>query len=254
MNLVANREFFFDLFKLALYVGCAYTALVVYARHVKTGWLQHLTTKRVAVLTLLTLMVVAIKVFEDVIAKESGPVDTALLWFVRQIIPPAVASLLTFITLTGAATFLVPATAVMSIVFFLTQHWRQAVLLAASMACGWALTYIVKALVGRERPELWSATWYWGSSFPSGHTLSTAAFATALVISTTQIWPKSRFISMPLAVVWVCLMGLSRLVLGVHWPTDVLAAVCVGVFIPLAISLLVFKDDTRTLPSTTAVT
>ena len=142
----------------------------------------------------------------------------------------------------------------MSIVFFLTQHWRQAVLLVASMACGWALTYIVKALVGRERPELWSATWYWGSSFPSGHTLSTAAFATALVISTTQIWPKSRFISMPLAVVWVCLMGLSRLVLGVHWPTDVLAAVCVGVFIPLAISLLVFKDDTRTLPSTTAVT
>ena len=245
MNFVANREFFFDLFKLALYIGCAYTALVVYARHVKTGWLQHLTTKRVAVLMLLTLMVVAIKVFEDVIAKESGPVDTALLWFVRQTIPPVLASFFALITWSGAAVFLVPATAVLAIGFLLTRHWRQAVLLVASMTCGWALTYIVKSLVGRERPELWSATWYWGSSFPSGHTLSTAAFATALVIGTAQIWPKSRFVSLPLAVVWVGLMGLSRLVLGVHWPTDVLAAVCVGVFIPLATSFLVFKDVTK---------
>ena len=245
MNLVASRELVFDLFKLGLYVACAYTALVVYARHVKTGWLQHLATRRVAVLTLLTLMLVTFKVFEDVIAKESGPIDTALLWFVRQTIPPAVGGFFALITLSGAAMFLVPATAVLSIVFFMTRHWRQAVLLVSSMACGWAITYIVKVLVGRSRPELWSAAWYWGSSFPSGHTLSTAAFATALVIGTAQIWPKSRFVSLPLAVVWIGLMGLSRLVLGVHWPTDVLAAVCVGVFIPLAISLLVFKDVTK---------
>ena len=59
-----------------------------YARYVKTGWSQHVASKRVAVLMLLTLMVVAIKVFEDVIAKESGPIDIALLWLVRQIIPP----------------------------------------------------------------------------------------------------------------------------------------------------------------------
>ena len=245
MNLIVNREFIIDLFKLVLFIACAYTALAVYAQHVKTGWVQHVASKRVAVLMLLTLMVVAIKVFEDVIAKESGPIDIALLWLVRQIIPPAVASFFAVITLSGAAMFLVPATAVLSIGFLLTRHWRQAVLLAASMACGWALTYIVKALVARSRPELWSATWYWGSSFPSGHTLSTAAFATALVIGTAQIWPKSRFISLPLAVLWIGLMGLSRLVLGVHWPTDVLAAVCVGVFIPLAISLVVFKDDAK---------
>jgi undecaprenyl-diphosphatase len=78
------------------------------------------------------------------------------------------------------------------------------------------------------------------SSFPSGHALSTSAFATALTLIATRIWPPSRRIALPLAVLWIGLMGLSRLVLGVHWPADVLAAVCLGLFIPLAISLFLF--------------
>ena len=251
MNLIVNTEFVIDLFKLALYIACGYVALNVYARHVKTRWVVRLTAARFAVLTLLSLLVVAIKVFEDVVTKESGPVDAAVLWFVRQIMPPAMFRFFEVVTLTGAARFLVPATVALSVFFYTTRHRQQAVLLATSMACGWALTYTVKSLVDRTRPELWSTTWYWGSSFPSGHTLSTAAFATALVIGTAQIWPKSRFVALPLAVVWVTLMGVSRLVLGVHWPTDVLAATCLGVFIPLAISLVVFKDDKHLVVSIT---
>ncbi len=239
MNLIVNSGFVFDIFKLALYIACSYLALFVYARRFQTRWVTRLANKRFAILTLLTLLIVAVKVFEDVVSKESGPVDVALLRYLQQIVPPEMGAFFNLITLTGAAKFLVPATLMLSILFYVTQHRGQAILLAASMATGAALTYTVKLLVGRSRPELWSSTWYWGSSFPSGHTLSTAAFATALTICTAQIWPKSRYLALPLAVAWVALMGLSRLVLGVHWPTDVLAAICVGVFIPLAISLLV---------------
>ena len=103
----------------------------------------------------------------------------------------------------------------------------------------------IKMVVNRTRPELWSTTWYWGSSFPSGHTLSTAAFATALTLIATRIWPQSVRVALPLAVLWISLMGLSRMVLGVHWPTDVLAAVCVGVFIPLAIRVVIDLNQFR---------
>ena len=79
--------------------------------------------------------------------------------------------------------------------------------------------------------------WYWGSSFPSGHTLTTAAFSTAAALCVARIWPWAGTLAMALAVLWTGLVAVSRLVLGVHWPSDVLAAMCLGAFIPLLISV-----------------
>lgn len=246
MNLIVSSVFFFDVAKLMVYIACGYLAFSTYARHTQTSWLLALANKRFATLTLFTLLVVGIKVFEDVLAKESGSVDTTILWFIRQNTPPALLGFYAFITQTGAGLFLAPLTAVLSSLFFLTQHRREAVLLAASMLSAWALTYTLKALVDRARPELWSTEWYWGASFPSGHTLSTAAFATALTLGAARIWPRSRNAALPLAAVWIGLVGLSRLALGVHWPTDVLAAICLGIFIPLATNMALDLFQYRT--------
>ena len=245
MNLIVIGGVIFDFFKLTLYIVCAYLAIGAYARYAKTPWLLALAGRRFAVLTLLTLLVIGIKVFEDVLSKESGPVDTAALLLLKQNTPPALIDFFSAVTWSGAAIFLVPATAVLCALLLLMRRPREAVLLAATMASGWALTYALKMVVNRTRPELWSTTWYWGSSFPSGHTLSTAAFATALTLIATRIWPQSVRVALPLAVLWISLMGLSRMVLGVHWPTDVLAAVCVGVFIPLAIRVVIDLNQFR---------
>lgn len=240
MNLISTGAVLFDFFKLTLFIVCAYLAVSAYARYAKTPWLLVLAGRRFAVLALLTLLVVGIKVFEDVLSKESGPVDTAALWWIKQNAPAALTGFFTAVTWTGAAIFLVPATVLLCSVLLLTRHPREAVFLGVTMASGWALTYALKSSIDRARPALWSTTWYWGSSFPSGHTLSTAAFSTALTLVAMRIWPKSGRAVLPLAVLWVSLMALSRLVLGVHWPTDVLAAICLGLFIPLAISLSMF--------------
>ena len=90
---------------------------------------------------------------------------------------------------------------------------------------------------GRARPALWATEWYWGSSFPSGHTLVVAAIATAGVLCVSRIRPAARGAALSLAFVWILLVALSRMVLGVHWPTDVLAAAFIGAFLPLAISV-----------------
>ena len=239
-----------DLAKLSLFTFCAYALLGVYARRCRPQWTEQLSQRRLAVLGLLTLAVAGIKLIEDVVAKESGPVDEAILWFVRQQVPAALNGFFEVVTLGGSARVLVPLTLVASTVLWLARRRFEALLMSASLLTATLVVWGMKAIVGRARPALWDAQWYWGSSFPSGHTLSTAAFATAAALCVARIWPRAGSLAMALALLWTGLVAVSRLVLGVHWPSDVLAATCLGVFIPLLIS--VGNDLSRRKPAGTA--
>lgn len=230
-------EWVADIAKLGLFVACAYVALHAYARRAKPHWTEHLTSRRLAVIGMLTLAVAAVKLIEDVVAKESGPVDEAVLWFVRRYVSSALTGFFSAVTLSGSAKFLLPAALLAALALMVARRRFEALLLAASSITAPLVVYALKTVVGRARPALWETQWYWGSSFPSGHTLSTAAISTAAALCLARIWPRFGNLAMWIAVLWTCLVAVSRLVLGVHWPSDVLAAFCVGVFIPLAISV-----------------
>jgi len=201
-----------------------------------------LTRRRLAVLGALTLAMTAIKVIEDVVAQESGPVDTAILWFVRDHVPSALEGFFGWVTLSGSAAFLLPATAAAALALWIARRRFEVLLLVASTLTATLLIYALKTVVGRDRPTLWEAQSYWGSSFPSGHTLATAAFATAAALCLARIWPRSGTAAMAAAMLWAVAVALSRLVLGVHWPTDVLAALCLGAFIALVFSVALDQE------------
>ncbi len=226
-----------DIAKLFLFIVCGYALLGAYARWQRPQWTEHLTNRRLAVLGVLTLAVGGIKLIEDVVAKESGPVDEAILWFIRKHVPAALNGFFAVVTFSGSARFLVPVAVLAAMALLVARRRFEAVLLGASVVTATLVVWGMKAIVGRARPALWEAQWYWGSSFPSGHTLSTAAFATAAALCVARIWPRTGSLAMALAMVWTGLVAISRLVLGVHWPSDVLAAVCLGAFIPLLISV-----------------
>ncbi len=234
-----------DLAKLAFFTYGAWRLLGAYARRRQPGWAVQLTRRRLRVLGALVLAMTAIKLIEDVLSQESGPVDTALLWFVRGLVPPALNGFFSVLTQSGAATVLLPATLAGVVALALAKRPREAWLLAATMLSATLLIYLLKALVMRERPALWATQWYWGSSFPSGHTLASAAFATAAALCVARVWPGGARAAVAVALLWAGLVGMSRLVLGVHWPSDVLAALCLGVFIALSFSLVFDAGDTR---------
>ena len=226
-----------DVAQLSLFIACAYLLIVACARRSRPQWTEHLMQRRLAVLGILTLAVTGIKLIEDVVAKESGPVDEAILWFVRDHVPAALNGFFAVVTLSGSAKLLLPLAAVAAVAWLVAGRRFEAVLIGASMITATLVVWGMKAIVGRARPALWEAQWYWGSSFPSGHTLSTAAFSTAVALCVARVWPRAGTLAMALAVLWTGLVAVSRLVLGVHWPSDVLAAMCLGAFIPLLISL-----------------
>ena len=78
-----------DIAKLSLFIVCAYSLLGAYARRRRPQWTEHLTKRRLAVWGVLTLAVGGVKLIEDVVAQESGPVDEAILCFIRDHVPAA---------------------------------------------------------------------------------------------------------------------------------------------------------------------
>jgi undecaprenyl-diphosphatase len=121
------------------------------------------------------------------------------------------------------------------IVVVMTIRWRSRtplLLLAIGTAGSLLMTAIGKELVGRARPPVAAAVPPYESSpaFPSGHALNNTVVACLvayllLLHLTSLLW---RIVSVSLAVVWFVTIGLTRVFLGYHWLTDVMAGWLLG--------------------------
>jgi undecaprenyl-diphosphatase len=91
------------------------------------------------------------------------------------------------------------------------------------------LANVIKAVVGRVRPNLLRLTGFSGPSFPSGH--ATAAAATFAAFALLAGRRRTRSTKIALAAVSIglaVLVAATRVMLGVHWLTDVMAGLCLG--------------------------
>ena len=102
--------------------------------------------------------------------------------------------------------------------------------LSAAGSAGWS--QLAKHFFIRERPTIVShLVVVTGHSFPSGHSTSIAAVFLTLAILVCRQFPRrrERAILIFLAMVVITLVGVSRMYLGVHYPTDVLSGVLLGI-------------------------
>lgn len=102
---------------------------------------------------------------------------------------------------------------------------RAAFFFAVSFTGAWALDIVAKVVFHRVRPALWRSPLPESDySFPSGHAMLSMALAASLVL---LAWPtRLRWPALLCAVPGVIGVGLSRLYLGVHFPSDILAGWC----------------------------
>jgi undecaprenyl-diphosphatase len=108
---------------------------------------------------------------------------------------------------------------------------RMALLLAVSVVGAEILNSLLKVGFARPRPELVAHQAYvFTASFPSGHSVMSAATYLTLgaLLAQVQSRRRQKVFLLGLAITLTILVGLSRVYLGVHWPTDVLAGWTLG--------------------------
>lgn len=135
------------------------------------------------------------------------------------------------ITALGGTTLVIAVTVVSVLAFAFHKRRIHAAVMASAVLAAWASSHFTKALYGRPRPDLVPHEAYvYSASFPSGHsTMSTAAFLTlAMLVASLEAKRRSKVLVYTLAAMVVAGVGFSRVYLGVHWPSDVLAGWCLG--------------------------
>ena len=111
------------------------------------------------------------------------------------------------------------------------RRLQEALFLISAVVIGTMLSNFLKVVFNRDRPNVEASTHVFTQSFPSGHaTLSAIVYLTLGVLlakSTPSTMLRVYFLG--LATLLAVLVGVSRIYLGMHYPTDVVAGWCVGI-------------------------
>lgn len=168
------------------------------------------------------------------------PWDTASLVALDAARTPWLDSFFLAITWLGSLWVLLPLSLLIAVLVWQQARWREpwrALYLPTALFVASSATWLLKPLLGRERPQLFDALIALPAdlSFPSGHATHASAFFAGLWL---LLPTRLRLLGLLPAVGMVGLVALSRLYLQVHWLSDVIVGSLIGSGFALVLWLL----------------
>ncbi|WP_449354598.1 phosphatase PAP2 family protein [Virgibacillus natechei] len=153
-------------------------------------------------------------------------------------------SLIMIITELGNIRFIIVLTILLVIVLFFKRKYVEGLWLGGTILfCAAIATKILKTAFDRDRPNILQLITKTNESFPSGHATATTIFygliGLFIFLSMSMLWKKCIVSFITLA--WITFILVSRVYLGVHFPTDVIAGFLFGmasIFISIAVYLI----------------
>jgi membrane-associated phospholipid phosphatase len=193
------------------------------------SWLRSRLTPLALAFVVIVLSAVCFGLIaEEVHDGDTASIDTSVLVFINGLSSPLLDSVFITITELASAWFVAVIGLILIAELVKRRRLRQATFATVALGGSAALNVILKLLFQRERPELWQRLIHESSfSFPSGHAMASSALASLVIV---LLWrTKWRTTAIIVGSIYVVVIGMSRLYLGVHYPTDIIAGWCVSI-------------------------
>ena len=169
-----------------------------------------------------TPVVVFLKITGEIIERQPIKIDMTILDWIHAQASPTLDTIFLMFTSIGNVEYILPITIVLLTYLLIKRRRHSALIVFFGVGGAAAANLVLKSLFHRDRPVFWqSLITETGYSFPSGHAMLSAALVLCVL---AIIWrTKWRVPAIILGGLVVFMIGLSRLYLGVHYPTDVVA-------------------------------
>ena len=194
----------------------------------------------ISCITLIGFSTMALLVNEDLITEF----DRTIISFIQGLETTLLTIIMKFFTFVGAGTTIkVLAFITVIILFFYFRHRSEILLFVVVLIGSHYVFRVLKALFQRVRPDLNRLIEIGGYSFPSGHATNAMTFYGSLAFLLWSHIPtrQGRTILIVFSASMIFLIGLSRIYLGVHYPSDVIAGYFAGGFwLVLAVGMYQF--------------
>lgn len=163
---------------------------------------------------------------EDVLEQQRFAFESPFMLWLHAHSTPALDRAALTLAYVGGYQVIAPVSAVLSFVLW-RRSPRAARFFVVAVLGAAALNGVMKLAFHRPRPQLWPRlVQESGAAFPSGHSMYSAAFVTALILLAWNT--RFRWLALLLGTLFTLIVGWSRIDLGVHYPTDVLAGWLTG--------------------------
>lgn len=193
------------------------------------------------------LVIICLTIFflilEDVLDKEIEQLDNMIYTWLSNIIKEPITTFAKIITTMGAGYVIIPV-CIISVICFWKK--KEAKYIVVNLITIFFSNQLLKRIVERPRPEGFRIVEELGYSFPSGHSMVSMAFY-GLFIYFIYKKVKNKYIkwtSIILLALLIILIGLSRIYLGVHYASDVLAGFLLAVSY-LGLFTHIIKDNIK---------
>ena len=178
-----------------------------------------------------------VRIAREVGEGETEHFDRTAALAVHSISSPALDQVMRAFSFVGSPIVVIPVSALAFVLAMKQREYRAGMVLVMVMAMSEILLVLLKDTFERARPTLFGNLVLPSYSFPSGHALAAAAIYGTLCIVFTRLFTAQRRIFEVCGPLLIAMIGVSRIYLGVHWPTDVLAGFAAGGFLVLAAAI-----------------